>query len=122
MKPRVYISGPITKGNRTENFAKAAHVQAALIGAGYATLNPMLTMMHPEAWTIPHNAWMENDLPWVEAANAVLRLPGESVGAELECEHARKHGIPIFDNIDDLDEWKRYIWEREHDAYAIGQS
>jgi len=34
--------------------------------------------------------------------DAVLRIPGESRGADLECELARSRGIPVFDSIDDI--------------------
>lgn len=99
---RVYISGPITKGDRVANFAQAASVQQQLMEVGFAPLNPMLSMMHPAAWSIPHEQWIASDLPWVEAADAVLRLPGESTGADAECEHAIKYGIPIFNSITGL--------------------
>jgi len=88
LRPRVYISGPITKGNREANFQQAADAQKALIAAGFAVLNPMLTMRLPGAFDIGHDTWIANDLPWVAVADAVLRLPGESKGADIECEHA----------------------------------
>ena len=31
-----------------------------------------------------------------------LRLPGESLGANLEEACARAHGIPVFDTIEDV--------------------
>jgi len=34
--------------------------------------------------------------------DAVLRIPGESRGADLECDLARSRGIPVFDSIDDI--------------------
>ena len=39
---RVYISGPITKGDKVHNFAKAAVAHELLIRRGFAPLNPML--------------------------------------------------------------------------------
>lgn len=106
MRPRVYISGPITRGNRTENFRQACNAQAALMGEGFAVMNPMLTMMHPEAWTIEHSLWMENDLPWVAVSHVVYRLPGESVGGDMECAHAMNLGIPVFTKYSDVIDWK----------------
>jgi hypothetical protein len=46
--------------------------------------------------------WMGLDLAWVEAADALIRLPGESVGADQEVALARKLGIPVFRNVYDL--------------------
>jgi hypothetical protein len=114
---RVYISGPITKGDRVENFSQAARVQRELMSLGFAPLNPMLSMMHPSAWSIPHDQWIASDLPWVEASDYVLRLPGDSTGADEECEHARKCGILIFKSILDLLNYESGVSEcREFEA------
>lgn len=99
---RVYISGPITNGDRVLNFAQACAAQTELMQLGFAPLNPMLSMMHPAAWSIPHGEWLAADLPWVEMADCVLRLPGESVGADAECQHARRHNTPVFLSLADL--------------------
>lgn len=93
---RAYLSGPITKGNRSWNFYQAAEFQRRLMLAGLAVWNPMLSMLHPDGWSIPHHTWLESDLAWVAVANVVLRLPGESVGADAECAFARDHGIPVL--------------------------
>jgi len=45
---------------------------------------------------------MEIDLPWLGAADAVLRLPGESLGAEIEVAEARQLGIPVFTTVADM--------------------
>ena len=95
-RPRIYISGPITMGNRKHNFKQAAIAQVVLIKHGMAVFNPMLSMRLPGAFKISHKEWLDNDLPWVESSDAVLRLKGESVGADMENAHAREHGVPVF--------------------------
>ncbi len=104
-RPRIYISGPISRGNRTHNFAQACEAHKKLIDYGAAPLNPMLSMLHPDAYNIEHATWIECDLPWVEVADAVLRLSGESVGADAECEHAERHGVPVFRDMGHLWAW-----------------
>jgi len=103
LRPRIYLSGPITKGDRDANFQQAADAHKALIAAGYAVLNPMLTMRLPGAFAIEHDTWIANDLPWVAVADAVFRLPGESQGADIECEHASIHGVPVFYDATELE-------------------
>ena len=88
------------------NVAQAVNVQGRLMRDGFAVLNPMLSALWPDAWTIDHATWIENDLPWVAVAHVVLRLPGESAGADEECSFARDHNIPVFDTWHDLMEWK----------------
>jgi hypothetical protein len=54
----------------------------------------------------PHNTcpsdWYGVDLPWVAAADALLRLPGDSVGADLEEVEARHRRIPVFYDVESL--------------------
>ncbi len=49
-----------------------------------------------------HEDWLGMDLPWVAVSNALLRLPGESTGADREVAHAKLHGIPVFHDADAL--------------------
>ena len=103
-RPRVYISGPITKGDRNQNFAQAAAAEKQLMLNGMAPLNPMRSMIMPHAWDgeLPHSVWLECDLPWVLMCDAVYRLPGESAGADEECQFADREGIPVFHSVDIL--------------------
>ena len=110
MRPRLYLSTPITLGNRTMNFATACNTQTELMRLGFAVLNPALSGQHPDAWNIPHDTWMENDYPWVAVADVVLRLPGESKGADMETRFAESLGIPVIHRYHDLLAWKQ-TWE-----------
>ena len=110
MRTRVYIAGPISKGDVEQNVRKACKVAGELIALGYAPLCPQLTcyMQSPVASFsagFDHHIWLEVDLPWVEASHAVLRIPGESKGADREVEHAKKCGIEIFHSIEELQGW-----------------
>jgi len=108
MRTRVYVAGPITKGDLATNIRKATETGIALMRVGYAPLVPHLTCYMagntPEvlpAGTV-HEDWYGIDLPWVAVSQAVLRLPGESRGADLEEEQARLFGVPVFYSISDL--------------------
>lgn len=95
-RPIVYISGPITKGDKNHNLYQAMVAHKQLLEAGFSVINPMPSMIYPFNHEIEHLAWLENDLPHVAAAHAVLRLPGESLGAEMECQWAEEKGVPIY--------------------------
>jgi len=101
-RPKVYISGPISIGDRWHNLHRSFQAHKALIDAGFAPLNPILTMLVPWAEDVPHDVWMDCDLPWVAASDAVLRIPGESEGADTEVKYAYESGIPVFTNLADL--------------------
>lgn len=104
-RPRIYISGPITLGDKEYNLQQSQVAQKALMVKGYAPFNPMLTISLPWEDKFSHNTWLESDYPWVEVSDGLLRLPGESVGADLEIEHARDTGVPVFYDMDELEHW-----------------
>lgn len=43
--------------------------------------------------------WMRIDFELIRRCDGLLRLPGESVGADAEVEHAGKLGLPVFDSV-----------------------
>lgn len=104
---RVYISHPITKGDGCDNFYECCKAQQKLMDAGFAVLNPGLSMMHPNAKNIHWQTWIDSDLKWVEVSDVVIRLPGESKGADIETAHAREKGIPVVQVtcLAGLEEW-----------------
>jgi hypothetical protein len=123
-KPRVYIAGPISKGDLVHNVKQSDDAFAKLVRAGFAPFNPMWSVfagsvyrdvLEPDygktvrgiATTISgldltHEQWYGADLPWVEVAHAVLRLPGESRGADAEVQHAIENFILVFYDVDEL--------------------
>lgn len=104
-RTKAYLSGPITLGDRSENLCRFLQAHRILLDRGFAPLNPGLSMLIPWAWDVPHKAWLEADLPWVEVADLVIRMPGLSTGADMEVGHAKKHGIPVLfiENLSDLE-------------------
>lgn len=107
---KVYISGPISNGDVEQNVRTACKAATELIKLGYAPLVPQLTayLQSPVASLsagFDHETWMEVDLPWVDVADVVLRLPGLSRGADREVTHAQVKGIPVFFSIEELKSW-----------------
>lgn len=109
MRTRVYIAGPISRGDRVDNLAQAVKAYRELIQHGYAPLCPQLSalvafLIHPDEadWLKSHAVWLDVDLSWVLQADAVLRLPGYSAGADQETRFAREQRIPVYLSLDDL--------------------
>lgn len=122
----VYIAGPIRKGSLLHNVRQADAAMGELMRRGYSPINPMLSVYagcstddqntlathgvwapaDPQAKLVGVTAqdWLDMDLAIVERCDVVLRLPGESVGADGEVAHATKLGIPVFYSIDELDD------------------
>lgn len=117
---RIYIAGPISKGDMLQNVKQFDDAFLQLLRLGFAPFNPgasvylgnatrlhdtVLAVADSKASGVTHEEWMAVDLAWLECADAVLRLPGESVGADLETAHAKKICTPVFLTIDDLCRW-----------------
>jgi hypothetical protein len=92
----VYIASPYTKGDVAVNVRTSLAAADAIAGAGFVVFAPLLThfwhMMHPRPWDF----WVKQDLAWIERCDAVVRLPGESVGADKEVARAGELGLPVF--------------------------
>lgn len=99
---RVYIAGPYTLGDPVINTATAMEIGHRLIECGYAPFVPHLSLfMHllkPLSW----RQWLAYDEEWVRASDALLRLAGESSGADREVAFAQSLGIPVFFTVESL--------------------
>jgi hypothetical protein len=96
------VAGPYTLGDVEANVRRAMDAGDELLDAGFAPLIPhfshFLHLRKPRAWGV----WMEMDLAWLVTSEGVLRLPGESRGADREVEVARQNSIPVFMTIEQL--------------------
>ncbi|HEX7123227.1 MAG TPA: DUF4406 domain-containing protein [Gemmatimonadaceae bacterium] len=99
---RVYISGPLSQGNRKQNVRNAIEAGRRLIEAGFSVFVPHLSHYMDETDELGHDTWVAVDLQWVAVSDAVLRLPGRSSGADAEVRHAQHLGIPVYHDIEEL--------------------
>lgn len=54
---------------------------------------------------LTHADWLTVDFEFIRRCDAVLRLPGESVGADAETAHASELGIPVFHSVGEVIAW-----------------
>lgn len=115
MNKRIYVAGPISKGDLSGNIKRGINAAVELMRRGYAVYCPHFSAfagfgespykssaLIEKSPCLTHQEWLANDLPWVAVSDAVLRLPGESVGADLEVRHAESLGIPVYESMDQL--------------------
>lgn len=118
----VYVAGPISKGDLVQNCMQAHEAGIAILKAGLSVVVPhgscfwgnvvidyaqMRKGFVPEAtpsWTT-HEDWYGMDLVIIERCDALLRLPGQSHGADMEVAHAAQKGIPVFGTVEQVIEW-----------------
>ena len=104
---RVYIAGPITKGNQMDNIRAAIDAADEVLRAGHAPYCPHLTFFWHMIYPHQFEAWMALDKEWLGQCAAVIRLPGESEGADREVAWARDLGRPVFSSVQTFLEWTR---------------
>lgn len=99
---KVYISGPYSNGNKLANVNAAIDAAQEVWVAGHDPYIPHLTHYWDERHSHSIDDWMEMDLSWLSDCDAVLRLPGESGGADMEVARALELGIPVVYEVKQL--------------------
>lgn len=101
----VYIAGPYTHPDPVANTRAAMEMGDRLAVLGMAPYVPHLSLFWHLLFPHPVDWWYEFDLHWLARCDCLLRLPGESKGADDEVEYALAHGIPVFRSLDGLLHW-----------------
>jgi hypothetical protein len=99
---RIYIAGPYTKGDVVLNVRSAVHAAAEVYANGHEYYIPHLSHLEHAILPRPYEYWLKHDMAWLEVCDAVLRLPGESKGADAEVARAIELGIPVYYSIEDI--------------------
>lgn len=83
---------------------RALQVATTLLKRGYAPYVPHLTCFWElaSAEEFEHEDWMWLDFEFLAACDVLIRLPGESSGADREVELATKLKIPVYYSLDSL--------------------
>ena len=102
MKPRVYVAGPYTKPDPVANVDRAVDLAAELIDEGFIVYVPHLSHYIESRYPRHYEVWMEQCLSWVRECNFVLRIPGESPGADREVALANRLGIKVVHSKEEL--------------------
>ena len=94
----VFIASPYTLGDVGES----VEVANKLMDNGYTPFTPLLYHFHHVIFPRPYEDWIKLDLEWLSKCDCLLRLPGESSGADGEVKFAKESGIPIYYSIEEL--------------------
>ena len=99
---KVYIASPYTKGDPAVNVKRQLDMFDILFDLKFYPFAPLFTHFQHITHPRPYQDWVNFDLEWVKVCNCVLRMDGESSGADGEVEYADELGRPVFYNVDDL--------------------
>ena len=106
---RIYIAGPYGGGGVEENVANAIKAGSRLIKAGHAPFIPHLYHYVHIKYPEDSQTWLRIDIEWLISSwfKALIRLPGESDGADVEVAIADSLGIPVYHSVDEFLEAER---------------
>lgn len=100
---KVYIASPYTIGDTAVNVRRQIDAANELMDMGLLPFAPLMShfhdMIHHRGWA----DWMDWCLGWLDACDIVLRLDGESKGADMEVARAKELGIPVCYSINELE-------------------
>lgn len=99
-KSKIYIAGPLTKGNQLDNVSNAINIYNQLIDLGYYPFCPHFSYFANIVDSKPYETWIEQDLIWLKECEAVYRIEGESEGADGEVLFAQQRGIPVYNDFE----------------------
>lgn len=117
-KTKVYIAGPYSSepGRHTHNAVKLAD---CLLSAGYVPFIPHLSHFWHTISPKKYQAWLDYDFEWIPVCDALLRIAGDSPGADAEVEHANANLVPVYFAVPNWDhnvtvkefnEWYQSNW------------
>ncbi len=96
---RIFTSGPYTNPDPVVNTRNAILAGDQVARLGHIPFIPHLNIQ----WHMvcPHmpEFWYAYDLKWLDVCDIILRLPGESWGADREVEYAIKLGKQVIYDI-----------------------
>jgi hypothetical protein len=96
MKIKIYVAGPYSKGDQAQNVHEALKVGDYISSQGFHVKIPHLTHFWHMMFSHPYEFWINYDLVELAECNALVRISGESSGADGEVSHAEKLNLPIF--------------------------
>jgi hypothetical protein len=105
MKIKVFISSPYSIGNQEENVERQIECADRLYNLGFTCFIPLLSHYQHKIYPRVYRDWLDNDLQWLQVCDCLLRLYGESKGADIEEKAARELNIPVFYSIFELTEY-----------------
>lgn len=112
---RIYVAGPLTgSGDLTQNVRRACFVGSAILDAGHVPFVPHTNVMWHGHYPRPEEEWLQWDFQWLDACDALVRLPGASPGSDREVKRAHANGQPVYilqDLDGDLTEWLAVLVE-----------
>jgi hypothetical protein len=100
---KIFISSAYSIGDQAENVKRQIDTANLLLDLGFAPYTPLLCHFLHLHQPRDYDTWLKLDIEYLKCCDAVLRLPSESMGADLEVKEAKRLGIPVYYSVDLLE-------------------
>lgn len=90
------------------NVHNAIKAAERVVELGAIPYNPLQTHFYDVVSPHPWEYWIEQDEYYVSISDAVLRIEGESKGADKEVAQAMEAGIPVFRDYEELENYLKW--------------
>ena len=108
-RPLVYVAGPIT-GDPWGCVRRSTRMAHQLDQLGFDAYLPQLSVLHEIVDTKPYDYWVNLGLNVLSRCDGLVRLSGDSPGADREVNHALELGLPVLRYRGEQTEWVAYVW------------
>jgi len=98
----VYLSSPYSIGDKEKNVQRQFDAAKILIDRGFNVWCPLVGHFMQPTLNLSWEEWLKIDLDWLSRCDVVLRLDGESKGADEEVLYAEENSIPVYYKIEEL--------------------
>lgn len=119
IRPLVYVAGPYTEGDRTENIRRAVMLMESIIEAGGTPFVPQLLQLADLTCPHDYDYWLDYCKSMVLRCDMVARMPGKSPGAEEEAILAQSANIPVYKYARIGDEEDRALFAIEYTYLGV---
>ncbi len=99
---KVYIASPYSNGDKIRNIVNAINAAEALSLKGHTPFVPHLSHYWDVLNPHPYELWIKYTMKWLKVCDAVLRLPGDSPGADKEVQWAIDNELPVYHSIKEI--------------------
>lgn len=101
---KVYIASPYTLGDPLTNVNRQIAIAEELRSKDDRILPfwPLQSHYWDQLYQHDYDFWMKLCIDWLSTMDVLLRLLGESKGADKEVKIAKQLGIPVFYSVDKI--------------------
>lgn len=92
----IYLACPMTIGGFDFNTRKCLEIADRLMVKGYCPIPPVLSFLWGVYSPKSHEDWLQHDFSLIRVSDGVLRIKGDSEGADREMDFAVRHDVPVF--------------------------